>query len=101
MQVLPEVISSRSAYPPASTLLPRRLPAKRPARPPARHAGWLRARIKTISVGRSMSLESVCGGHAIPGIGVGLERYKISQLRKLLILQSKRAISWALRYKSS
>jgi hypothetical protein len=48
-----------------------------------------------------MSPESVRGGLAIPGIGVGHERYKISQWRKPLIHLSKKAISWALRYKSS
>ena len=53
-------------------------------------------RTKTISVGRSMSRGSVRGGHAIAGIGVRLERYKISRRHNLLSLLSKQAISGSL-----
>ena len=73
--------------------------AGRPARLPAKHAGSRHRTTKTTSKGRRTSRGCANGGRATPGIGVELDRYKITHWLNQLIFLAKSAISRALRYK--
>src|SRR5271169_626685 len=75
--------------------------AGRPAKPPAKHAGSRHRTTKTTSKGRRTSCGYASGGRATPGIGVELDRYKITHWLNPLIFLAKSAISRALRYKIS
>ena len=71
------------------------------AKPPARPAGSRHRTTKTTSKGRRTSRGCVSGGRAILGIGVELDRYKITHWLNQLIFLAKSPISCALRYKMS
>ena len=75
--------------------------AGRRAKPPAKHAGSRHQTTKTTSKGRRTSRGCANGGRATPGIGVELDRYKITHWLNPLIFLTKSAISRVLRYKIS
>ena len=75
--------------------------AGRPAKSRAKPAGSQHRTTKTTSKDRRTSHGCASGGRATPGIGVELDRYKITHWLNPLIFLTKSAISRVLRYKIS